>query len=279
MIFPDTALSQKYISPARLNHKMNICKLGQDVILMHLVVFLEIENIRSLASTCKGMKNMLGNLRHKTTHVRNMGGYFRNHLLPTTIRTIRHLILNGTEQDHNDMFRCRDLNNVARITIITPITDAQKFSFSRWARRLVDIREEGDYNCIGMPTNSSLSDMPAGTLSRTQHIRLDICIPSGFERLLSVAHNLCHIEFLPAFNSVGADGIIEYTAQFETLLALLGDRETLPSLKLVHVLASTERVLALSWAAAHSHGGWKILMKNHVGIQSKIEQWRGVVTG
>lgn len=192
------------------------------------------------------MKNTLNGLRHRTTSVRNMGGYFLNYLQPTTTRATHHLFSNGTERDNTNMFRCRDLNNLVRVTIINPITETQKFAFGRWARRLIDIREEGKSNGGTMPIDSSLSGMPAGTLTRAQRLRLDICIPTGFETLLNIAHNLRHIEFLPGFNPIGPAGIMAYVNQFKTLLAMLGDSEILPSLKLVHALASTDNTHLLT---------------------------------
>lgn len=246
-------------------------RASRDIILVHLVPLLGEKDIRSLAATCKALANVFSCIRHQTVDVRKNRGYFRRHLSRSTVRNISHLILNGTDTDNYDLFQCCDLRNMKRVTIVTRIADRHRFEFSQWAQQLTDITEERDHNDKTGPPDgsSSLSNLPACTLTKMERLRLDISIPRGFQTLLNVATNLRHLEFIPTLKPMEEEDLIEYIDDFETLVLMLRDRESLPNLKLVHVIAAMsiskqerricENMIALSFTAAYQHGGWKLV--------------------
>lgn len=187
------------------------------------------------------------------------------HLSRGTITTIRELVLNGSNTEHDDVFRCRDLDGVRSAIIVTPILARQQSAFAVWAGRLEKLSEcsvnDGDEPI------SSMQNIPAGCLQRMRRLRLEVAIPGGMDRMLGIAGNLERIQFMPA-PVLDDAGYTHYLEQLNDLMALLHDRELLPALKIVHVTPSFVsesgqklRHLAMRknlWAAALSHGGWRV---------------------
>lgn len=243
---------------------MQLSSLSTDILVLHISPLLSQSDIRSLAKCNRFLSAILGPLRFQQCRVHHFGGYFRMFLSRATIRTIRELLLNGSDTEHDDVFRCGDLNGVRFATILTPIRPRQRFVFGRWSRRLERLR---DCAQEGEEPISSLANLSIGSIQKVRSLKLDVSIPVGIDRMLDMARNLERIRFMPAPERDDT-GYTNYLNQLNNLMALLHDNEQLPALKIVHVAPSYvserhhkvphQQMLLNVWAAALSHGGWRL---------------------
>lgn len=247
---------------------MDFSRFGSDILLVHLVPLLSEPTIRSLAGTNKALFELLGPFRFQKTAVYTSAGCILFSLTPSTLRTINHLVFNGTERHHDMIFGCPDLGAVVSATIIVRIAEHQRTAFGKWAERLIELTEEQN-PWDDDETTSSFSDLPAGSIKNLHHLRLFISLPNQLGTLLSVAENLARIEYVPDFSEWAIEEYQQYSQDLKKLLVLLRDQKMLPSLRLVRVapdqvigpegLPIRSDILKALWRAMFSHGGWKLL--------------------
>lgn len=252
---------------------MAFATITTDIILVHILPHLTDTDIRSLAQCNHDLATILGPLRFKSCSVRRYHGCFSDNLSPSTIKTIRHLSLDGLASDHDEVFSQRDLSGVrpdlsgvVSATIVTMIEPNQRATFGIWARQLQSLREED--LCEGEDPESSLSNIPAGWFENLQELRLDVALPLGLENTLCFAKHLRRIQFLPTYPQSTAEEYMYYLGELNELLNLVSDTERVPALKVLHIGPTTvsetyqkapHRQLMLNiWAAVHRHGGWKL---------------------
>lgn len=246
---------------------MSFTTITADILIMHIVPYLTETEIRSLAQCNIALSETLGPLRFHRCSVRKYKGSFLSCLSFSTIKTIRHLILDGLATDHDDVFVCGDLSGVVSATIVTMIQPGQRASFGAWARQLETLREVDVAD--GEDIESSLSNLPTGSFQMLQSLRLDVSLPLGMNNALHVAPNLRRIQFLPTYQQIGEEaGYMYYLGELSDLLRLVSVSDTVPALKLLHIAPPSvtrpyekvpHRLLMQNiWTAAHSHGGWKL---------------------
>lgn len=246
---------------------MSLTTITTDILIMHIVPFLTDPEIRSLAQCNVALSQILGPLRFHHCSVRKYKGSFLSRLSLSTIKTIRHLDLDGLGTDHDDVFVCGDLSGVVSATIVTMIQPGQRASFGTWARQLETLREVDVAD--GEDIESSLSALPTGSFRMLQSLRLDVSLPLGMNNALSVARNLRRIQFLPTYQQIGEEeGYMYYLGELTDLLRLVSVSDTVPSLKLLHIAPPSvtrpyqkvpHRLLMQNiWTAGYNHGGWKI---------------------
>lgn len=238
-----------------------------DIIFLHILPLLTPTDILSLTACNTHLTGLLANQRFVCCNVRNQNGYFRMALRPSTVRTIRQLTLNGSETEHDDVFRCEDLEGVTAAVVVSPIADRQQAAFGMWARRLKDLTERrsrsGDLQ-------SGLSGMGSGAIQQVQRLRLEISLPTGPPGdFFSWMSNLQRIEFIPQYDATIASQYLNYLSQFQVLLSLVADRSRFPALKIIQAAPAPineryqkpahQQLLETLWTSALTHVGWKLL--------------------
>lgn len=250
--------------------------MGVDIMVIHIHPLLSKRDVLSLSTVNRALFHQLEGVRFQNTVVRykRQGEMLMHYLRPEALRTIKHLGINGTDDDLNQILDSPDFTGVTAVTISNPIQPDQQEAFRPIAFQLTELSEV----CFSEdPPGSSTEYLGDGALQNLHTFYLqNVGLPPLRELLANrngIAVNLTVIAFIPfrvqevAFTDKHTpDG---YVFQAIKLFRIVGNNKFVPSLRQVQVglgrgsrdeSMRSDRIAFFTelWNSAGAHGMWRL---------------------
>lgn len=243
---------------------------------IHIQPLLSRKDVLSLSAVNTALLHQLECVRFRNTVVRYtpQRGMLLDYLRPETLRTIKHLNINGTDDDLDRILDSQNFTGVTAGTISTPILPDQQEAFRHIALQLTELSE---LSFSEDQPGSSTNYLGDGALQNLHTFYLQNVGLPPLKKLLAngdgIALNLTVIAFLPfcveevAFTDKHTpDG---YVFQAIELLRIVGNNRFVPSLRQVQVglgrgsrdeSMRSNRIAFFTevWKSAAAHGMWRL---------------------
>lgn len=273
---------------------MCLSKLGADILVVHINPLISKKDVLSLSAVNRALFQQLEGIRFRNSVIRYGGkrGMIINYLRPETLRTIKHLDINGTDDDLDAILESENFTGVTAVTVTNLILPDQQEAITPIACRLTELSEI-NYSEYGTTTNSTEYLLP-GTLQNLQTFYLQNVPLPPLRRILSnsdgIAINLRSIAFMPIrFDTIFTDEHIPDGYIFEAIkfFRIIADRDFVPALRVVHVglgrggrddKMKSERIAFFDelWNSAYAHGMWRLATRKGImapQVTPSIDGW------